>query len=108
MMHVKIKSNHYAELLAQLTESGEIVFLTAETRLNPTQFGELFMGLMREAMRSGKFDSPKNMVDFCAIAAGQAVAILSQEPAFAIEAPPRSVIARKVAKAKGKKDTDNA
>ena len=107
MMHTKIKGNQYAELLAQQTDSGDIVFLTAETRLNPTQFGELFMGLMREAMRSGKFDSPKNMVDFCAIAAGQAVATLSQEPAFAIEAPPRSVIARKVAKANSKKDTDN-
>ena len=107
-MHAKIKSNHYAELLAQLTESGEIVFLTAETRLNPTQFGELFMGLMREAMRSGKFDSPIKLVDFCAAAATHAVEVMSWEPAFAIEAPPRSAINRKVAKAKAQKEVDNA
>lgn len=107
MKTVKIKGNQYAELVAQLTGDGEPLFLTAETRLNPTQFGELFMGLMREAMRSGKFDSPIKLVDFCAAAATHAVEVMSWEPAFAIEAPPRSVIARKVAKAKSKKDTDN-
>ena len=108
MMHTKIKSNQYAELLAQQTDSGDIVFLTAETRLNTTQFGELFMGLIREAVRSGKFDSATKLVDFCEIATNAALHALATNPALAIEAPPRSVIARKVAKAKGKKDTDNA
>ena len=107
MNTMKIKGNQYAELVAQITTDGEPLFLTTETRLNTTQFGELFMGLLREAMRSGKFNSPKNMVDFCALTAGLAVTALAQEPAFAIEAPPRSVIARKVAKANSKKGTDN-
>lgn len=108
MKTVKIKGNQYAELVANLTEDGEPLYLATESRLNVTHFGELFMALMREAMRSGKFDSPIKLVDFCAAAATHAVEVLSWEPAFAIEAPPRSAINRKVAKAKAQKDTDNA
>jgi hypothetical protein len=95
---VKIKGNQYAELLAHVHD-GEVQFLTTETRLNTTTHGDLFLGLLREAMRSGKFDSPKNMVNFCAITAELAVATLGQEPAFAIEAPPYSAVRRKVSKA---------
>ena len=98
MMHVKIKGNHYAELVAQLTESGEPLYLTTETRLNTTQFGDLFMNLVREAVRSGKFDSATKLVDFCEIATNAALHALATNPALAIEAPPRSAIKRKVAK----------
>lgn len=98
MSTVKIKGNQYAELLAHVHD-GEVQFLTTETRLNTTSHGDLFLGLLREAMRSGKFDSPKHMVDFCAITTGLAVATLAQEPAFAIEAPPYSAVRRKVSKA---------
>lgn len=98
MSTVKIKGNQYAELLAHVHD-GEVQFLTTETRLNTTTHGDLFLGLLREAMRSGKFDSPGQMVNFCATVAGMAVTNLAQEPAFAIEAPPSSAVRRKVAKA---------
>lgn len=98
MKYVKIKANHYAEVIAQAMDSGELVYLGMETRVIPTAHGDLFRDLLREATRSGKFDSPKQMVDFCATVAGLSVVVLSQEPAFAIEVPPRSAINRKIAK----------
>lgn len=98
MTTVKIKGSQYAELVAHVHE-GDVQFLTTETRLNTTSHGELFLGLLREAMRSGKFDSPGQMVNFCATVAGMAVTNLAQEPAFAIEAPPMSAVRRKAAKA---------
>lgn len=98
MSTVKIKGNQYAELLAHVHD-GEVQFLTTETRLNTTSHGDLFLGLLREAMRSGKFDSPKHMVDFCEVTAAMAILVLAREPAFSIEAPPYSAVRRKASKA---------
>lgn len=106
MKYVKIKANHYAEVIAQAMDSGEFVYLAMETRLIPTAHGELFRDLLREAMRSGRFDSPKQMVDFCATVAGLSIVVLSEEPAFALEAPPRSAINRKIAKLGKDEDHD--
>ena len=105
MSVVKVKSNQYAELVAFPITGGDHM-VTMRTRLYPTAHGELFRDLLREAMRSGRFDSPKQMVDFCATVAGLSIVVLSQEPAFALEAPPRSAINRKIAKLAKDEDHD--
>jgi len=105
MNFVKVKSNQYAELAAfPLADGGHMVAM--RTRLYLTDHGELFRELLREAMRSGKFDSPTKLVEFCEIATNSAIMAMATNPALAIEAPPRSAINRKIAKLMKDEDHD--
>ena len=106
MKTVKIKGNQYAELFA-IPAGNDEHYADMHTRLRVTEHGSLFRELIAAAVSSGKFDSPVKLVEFCEIATNRAILTMGDNPALAIEAPPRSVIARKVAKANSKKDTDN-
>jgi len=99
---IKIKAVPGAELMAIASETGHFC-LSVESRLNPTYKGELFVGLLREAVNSGKYDNPGHMVDFCYRAADIACDLMDANDTLAILAPPQSAIARKIVKA-GKTD----
>lgn len=90
---IKIKANPYAELMAD--EYGESI----KERLITTPHGDFFLGLIREAVRGGKFSYPSEVVEFCYMVADLAHDKLLVDDVLAIMAPPQSAIARKVAKA---------
>lgn len=98
MKRIKIKAVPGAELMAETTEKGSF-YLTVENRLNPTYRGELFADLLKEAVKSGKYENPAHMVEFCYRAADIACDLMEVKDELAILAPPQSAIARKVAKA---------
>lgn len=100
MKRVKIKAVPGAELMADTTETGHF-YLTVESRLNPTYRGELFVNLVREAVKggNGKFRTPGELVEFCYRVAELTCDLMDMNDNLAILAPPQSAIARKVAKA---------
>ena len=98
MKRIKIKAIPGAELMADATESGHF-YLTVENRLNPTYRGEMFANLVREAVRSGKYDNPGMLVEFCYRVSERACDLMDANDTLAILAPPQSAIARKVSKA---------
>lgn len=105
MKTVKIKGNQYAELMAFPTSVGDHI-TAMHTRLNMTDHGSLFREMLLSAISSGKFDSPVKLVEFCEIAVNRAILIMSDNPALAIEVPPRSAINRKLAKLNADGDHD--
>lgn len=98
MKRVKIKANQYAEITADISESGTF-YVMLEDRLHYTLQGQLFVDLIKEAVNGGKYDNAGEMVAFCYRASCMAYDQLSGDDRLAILAPPQSAIARKVTKA---------
>jgi len=93
---VKIKGNTYAELVADVLPNGDF-YLGVNERLRPTEYGQLFMGLLREAIHNDKFDTPHKAVNFCYEMTRLAYIKLADDGLLALEVPPQSAVTRKVA-----------